>query len=640
MEQKKLYDLLSQYYFRIPDYQRGYAWGVTQRNDLWEDMENMVVKGNLYRPHYTGCLYADKIPEEKKLPEESYIFSDYYYLVDGQQRMTTMSILLFELLRYGKMHNERYQEQDASFWEKTLLHITKQDGTCPVYRFSYEDPEYKAFLENVIFESERFNKSSYLEIDSCYKQNLVEAKSFFREKIESLNEEGRNSVFVKLLYCMPLDFNPIGNDFDVQAVFETMNNRGKPLTNLEKLKNRLMFLSENISGMDHDQRIVLRKTINDSWGEIYKNLGRKDAPLSEDEFLSAHLSLIRNPKYSGAFSDDEAGERVFKIFCSHPERWGEIKISHNFIEQYATQLAIYSKYWRNVHDSNEDIVKKILILSNTKEIKIFLAVLFFLKDGNTDISKILISTEKILFRNQLPGTNVMDVRGFVTVAKGLYNNDPNINADTVEGELEKAAKGYDITAVCNRFIDLFSYVRGGVGFHRWTGLKYLLFEYEEELRKQISKDKRENQLPRIKLEEFADTQIEHILPQKWQDHWKNEIENYDTFLQNNELLKDAVFDIEKSHRILINSLGNLTILRGGKNAYVSNNAWKDKQEAYKNSSYSEMEIAEGNSQWTQTEIMNRGEELFTFLLEKIEYNGDLLDVQKTLLPIQILKINS
>lgn len=642
MEQKKLKDLLSQYYFRIPDYQRGYAWGERQRTDLWEDMENMVPKGNLFMPHYTGCLYADKMDDDKKLPEESWIMTDYYYLVDGQQRITTLVILLYELLRYGKKKHESYEQLDASYWEKTLLLITKQDGTCPVYRFSYEDPEYKGFLESVIFENDRFTRIDYQQIDSCYKQNLFDAKLFFRKKIESLDAAGRNGVFVKLLNCMPFDFNPIEKEFDVQAVFETMNNRGKPLTNLEKLKNRLMFLSANMPNLDSNQRYALRKTINQAWADIYKNLGRKDAPLSEDEFLSAHLSLIRTPKYNGAFPDEEAGEKVFRMFCSHPERWEEDKISYQNIEHYAKQLATFSRCWRNVHDSEDLLVKKILILSNTKETKIFLSVLFLLKDKkdeSNDIVPTLTSIEKILFRNTLPGTNVMDIRGFVTIAKALYNNDPNYNISSVNNDLQKAAKGYNIAAVCNRFVDLFNYVRGGVGYYRWGGLKYLLFEYEDSLRKKVSDEKRDSQPPRISLGEFYETQIEHILPQKWDEHWNEEIHDYDASLEHSILLNGVDFDKEKAHKILINSLGNLTILRGGKNLYVSNDSWENKQKAYLDSSYSEKEIAENHEKWTQTEILKRGTNLFAFLMEKIEYTGELTDINEIVLPLHLLKIN-
>ncbi len=647
MEQKKLFDLLSQNCFRIPDYQRGYAWGDRQRTDLWEDMENMMPKGNLFKPHYTGCLYADKIPDESIPKEEAYVISDYYYLVDGQQRMTTLAIILFELLKYGQIHDEHYQHQKASFWKRSLLCFTKDDGSCPVYKFSYEDSEYKSFLEHVIFEDKAIIRKEYEEINSCYKQNLFNAKLFFQDKIAQLDSKGREAVFVKLLFCMPMDFNPIEKEFDVQAVFETMNNRGKPLTNLEKLKNRLMYLSANLTSVDNEQRINLRRTINTAWGIIYKNLGRKDAPLSEDEFLSAHLSLIKTPKYNGAFPDDEAGEKVFTMFCLHPDKWEESPITMESIEKYSNQLADFSHYWREIHDTSEIYVKKSLILSNTKEVKIFLAVAYLLRNQGKSIENMLIATEKILFRNTLPGTSVMDIRGFVTNAKNLYNNITDVTIDSVTSELETAAKGYDLMAVCNRFVDLFNYVRGGVGFHRWNGLKYLLFEYEEKLRIEHNKQKKDSQPPRIQLDEYADTQIEHVLPQHWEEHWQETIKDYDSSLQQYDFLKGKSFDIEKSRKLLINSLGNLTILRGGKNAHVSNDSWKDKQEAYKGSSFSEIDIAEEitpggvakeRNQWTQTEIMKRGKQIFSFLLEKIEYDGDLKDFSNTLLPLNLLVI--
>lgn len=648
MEQKNLSSLLSQYYFRIPDYQRGYSWEDSHRADLWDDIENMIPQGNQFKPHYTGCLYVDKMPDVNKPQEEAYVMNDYYYLVDGQQRMTTFVILLFELLKYAHVNNEDYRSQKASYWKQSLFCTTKSDGSCPVYRFSYEDLEYKSFLEKVVFEDKNVIRNEYAFIDSCYKQNLVDAKSFFKDKIAKLDKEGREGLLVKLLYCMPLDFNPIEKEFDVQAVFETMNNRGKPLTNLEKLKNRLMFLSANISNIDTEQRSELRKKINTSWSNIYKNLGRKDYPLSEDEFLSAHLSLLKTPKYGGAFPDDEAGETVFKMFCQHPERFKEDPITVKRISQYANQLDEFSKYWRDIHDSDDEIVKKVLLLSNTKEVKIFLAVAFKMRNDGSDISSLLIAVEKILFRNMLPGTSVMDIRSFVTNAKDLYNGKQGVSVDTVCEDLEKAAKGYDLAAICNRFVDMFNYVRGNIGFHRWNGLKYLLFEYEEKLRKETNTIKKDKQPPQIKLDEFQETQIEHILPQHWEDNWRAVIDAYDNSLRNCDMLKGISFDQEKAHRLLINSLGNLTILRGGKNAHVSNDSWSDKQQAYKSSSYCERDIAEfqdefshkaiDRSNWTQKEIVSRGKKIFEFLLEKIECQDVNYDAEETLLPIKLLKM--
>ena len=63
----------------IPDYQRGYSWGTDQLKDLWEDLENLADG----RFHYTGMFTFCKIEQS----------DNWYHLVDGQQRMTTLIIL-------------------------------------------------------------------------------------------------------------------------------------------------------------------------------------------------------------------------------------------------------------------------------------------------------------------------------------------------------------------------------------------------------------------------------------------------------------------------------------------------------------------------------------------------------------------
>ena len=80
-------------------------------------------------------------------------------------------------------------------------------------------------------------------------------------------------------------------DYDVFVAFETMNNRGKKLTNLELLKNRLIYLTTLYSNDKFDEldKSNLRGQINDAWKEVYYQLGRNEkTPLSDDEFLRAH----------------------------------------------------------------------------------------------------------------------------------------------------------------------------------------------------------------------------------------------------------------------------------------------------------------------------------------------------------------
>ena len=82
--------------FRIPDYQRGYSWEESHLKDFWADLEQL----DSMKSHYTGVLTLEEVPESSWVRWEDDVWiirsRKYapYYVVDGQQRLTTISILL------------------------------------------------------------------------------------------------------------------------------------------------------------------------------------------------------------------------------------------------------------------------------------------------------------------------------------------------------------------------------------------------------------------------------------------------------------------------------------------------------------------------------------------------------------------
>lgn len=97
----------------------------------------------------------------------------------------------------------------------------------------------------------------------------------------------------------------IKNEFDVFVAFETMNNRGKKLSDLELLKNRLIYLTTlyGEEELDKASRKNLRDTINAAWREVYYQLGKnKTRPLNDDDFLRAHWTMYF--KYSRQTGQD------------------------------------------------------------------------------------------------------------------------------------------------------------------------------------------------------------------------------------------------------------------------------------------------------------------------------------------------
>lgn len=550
----------------------------------------------------------DKLSKsEQKLLQSG---SNIYDVVDGQQRLTTILILLFEL--YKKLNDKKIYNQ-----------YIKEKGKNAVYKFSYgtENGDYNYFLQKEIFE----DPNSICKGKSVYTNNLREAKQFFCDKLAPLTPKQARRIFSKVTTALMFDIKIIDDSFDVQAVFETMNNRGKPLTILEKLKNRLLFLNSKLTNCDNEQ---LAKIINDCWGLIYNSLGQNETSmLDEDEFLSSHLTLIRTPAdYS--FSTQDAERKVFEMFCSRASQYRlsytrdqsesskkEEVVSFDKIKKYAIDLANYVPYWFTVNcpdikNTVELELYKIQCLNGSKEMRLFLAQLLALqKDEPEEFNRCLKNVEKILFRNRLPIPSIMDERSFATRARDLHIGD--IKLEELNNELEAIlAQTIECSSLIGGFKWLFTYVRGNVGYHRWNGLKYFLFEFEEHIHQQdYSRD-----FAIISWDKFFETSIEHIMPKTYQDYWSDTMSNY---------LSQKSFSEEERYvaiKTLLNSLGNLTIIRDKKNSSLGNNPWETKVKAYANGSFSERQISSKTEwhPWSAESILNRGKVLLKYLIDYLD----------------------
>lgn len=597
-----LTDLFNTRVFRIPDYQRGYAWIEKQLNELWDDLDEIPEIDGQLKKHYTGTIYLEETcPTET----ENWISGvKFFNVVDGQQRLTTISILLYELL---KATDIGYAEKKKEKLLETFVYESNMTGESKVYKFSYDpkNQNYNYFLHSIFEDNKVVLPSGYL---NHYTKNLAFAKKFFKEKIETLTDKEKTELFKKISTSLPFDIRTIEKDLDVQAVFETMNNRGKLLSTLEKLKNRLIYLNEKLNNPQEAKR-ELRSKINDAWGKIYTCLAQNpDFILDEDVFLSAHLSMYRKPKES-TFSEKSAEEKIFQMFCNKPEKYDldesgekEEPISFRKIEDYIIRLSELAPIWYKIHNSDYKLIKRILTQNSSKEIKIFLSAVLLKTTDKLLIHKTFENLEKILFRNRIPGIGIMDERTLASWARDIYNGE-----DDIEGINNKQIELINMPIVISNIIQsfkfLFTYERGAKGFHRWGNLKYFLFEYEEYL-KQLAKETND----KVTIDDFNETSIEHIIPQDFWDHWKDEV----NFVTNG--LDEGKY--EQARKVIINTLGNLTILKNGKNSSLGNKSWKEKKERFRTGSYNEIDVSR-HEKWSIDKISERGRDMLKFLETKI-----------------------
>ena len=603
MDALNLFQLLNGKIFRIPDYQRGFAWGEKQLSELWDDIEEIQLIDNEYSKHYTGTIFLEQITA----PQDENWFSGvtFNYVVDGQQRLTTLSILLFELLKLAE-NGHSGESKDDLF--KTYIKKTNATGNSTIYKFCYAETDKNCkFLKKNIFEDDSVILDN--NVRNLYTKNLEVAKEFFKKKLANLTYEQREILFKKLTTSLLFDLRPIEMDLDIQVVFETMNNRGKPLSTLEKLKNRLIYLSNKLPNISKEDKSQQRKSINDAWGKIYNCLAQNpDINLDEDVFLSAHLTLYRKPK-DAVFSEHNAEEKVFQMFCNRSEKYEkdesgekEEPVSFEKIKDYIIKLSEAGPIWYKIHDSNDKLLKKILLLDGSKEVKVFLLSIFLNIAEADSIKIILRKLEQVLFRNRIPGIGVIDERTFASWGRDLYFGDESIDGINVKLDklLQQPLSNDNLIQSMN---SLYTYERGPKGFHKWSGLKYFLFEYEDYL-KAFAKETDD----KINLSDFDLTTIEHVIPQMYRENWPEVMNNFIIGLEEDQAKIAA--------KVLINSLGNLTILKNGKNSSLGNRSWLDKKERFRTGSYNEIAISI-QPEWTRKEIFERGLDMLNFLQKKV-----------------------
>jgi hypothetical protein len=197
----------------------------------------------------------------------------------------------------------------------------------------------------------------------------------------------------------------------------------------------------------------------------------------------------------------------------------------------------------------------------------------------------------------------MDERTLASWARELYKDEISLE-DILESFRKLLSEPIINSKVVQSFKALFLYERGAKGFHRWPALKYFLFEYEEFLRVKAREESK-----KLSIEEYFNTTIEHIIPQQYSDFWSAEVEDFTATLQDESL--------DQAKKILLNTLGNLTLLKHGKNASLGNRSWKEKKERFRTGSYNEIDVS-NNEFWNKSNIAHRGKEMLLFLQTKVQ----------------------
>lgn len=574
-------ELLKMGDFFVPNYQRGYSWGEKQINDFWEDISNI----NENNCHYMGTLILSKDNIN-------------YKIIDGQQRLLTILIAL------NVLKENYYKENDIDI-KKTIF-------------LNYEEDK-----------KENYYKEKFRNAKKEFKQKL--------EKLESLNKiEKLKEIYNKLTTQLIFNCHIIENEFNVHIMFETINNRGKKLSNLELLKNRLLYLI-TLLDISNDEKQKLSENINSAWSEIYNNLGQNTKKiLSDDEFLQAHWVVYMREHESKRYDE------LFEIFSSKKLNNDNFKEE---IEDYINDIKDFSKYWYYTffpEDSTlnlSDMEKEWLASLNRIDMTYFRPLIAVILKNNEDINEvkdeefkktieIFKSIERFIFIIFKLGKFssafcATDIRYY---SRNIYNTEKwkesiknkIFDKDSIwlekEGELKDTKSLFscliedliyflDTTADFNLEYALEKFRKEMSskyknGFYSWDGLKYFLEEYEYEL--SYTRKNEEMNWENFKNKEVS---IEHIIPQTFTNAHKKEIQAY------KGLNKEEVLEI------LSKALGNFLLIPEKLNSSLQNKEFEDKRNEYKKAFLSATDVAKFKNT-LDIEIKNRSKNLLDFMEDR------------------------
>lgn len=469
-------EIVKDNFFKIPDYQRGYSWEERQLNDLTKDIDHIAT---ISHKHYTGTIVITENKETKK-----------YEVVDGQQRLTTIIVLLKLIYDTDPI---KYAQIKENF-------IVRNDGEY-VLETNAET--------NIYFKEAVLGNKKNISEDIKSLMNLKFAKLFFSEWLKK-NELRIDEIYQTVIHRLGfICFSPT-NTNEIGIMFEVINNRGKALSELEKIKNYFIYYATINS------RNSLRTKINENWGTILKNLNHASVTSNEEEnnFLrNCYLVFFSPNKGRSWYVYDELKDK-FKVEDKNDlePKISEIESFIDFVQQAAQSYAFFfnhnffkTEYRGSNKEQLESVLKRLRCQPvNASIMPLYLATMTYLYERSEDVINMLNTIEILNFRIYVLYNP--QIRRADTKQGDLFQWAFELNRDRdweTEDEPENEYKTW-----LGRLIegDIFDYIRmhledftsflcpeeifvqsltidndEATDYYNWNGLRYLLASYEEKL---------------------------------------------------------------------------------------------------------------------------------------------------------------
>ena len=429
-ETKTVGELLNNRY-TLDYYQREYNWQKGQVEELLDDLTNKFLENykethayeavDNYSHYFLGSIVISKKEETNRR-----------YIVDGQQRLTTLTLLLINLCR---MFDNAEDKLDI-----TNLIFSEEAGKVS---FNLDVPERAQFMK-ALYEGEGFDDSK--ETQSI--RNIVACSDYIKGNFP---EELRGQVlpyFVDWLLdkVYLVEIMAVADD-DAYTIFETMNDRGLPLSPIDMLKGYLLTKMTNVQ----------RESANETWRNRIQDLHN----LGKDEAENAIKAWLRSQHAKRQIDFDLIGNKFHRWVRNQASELGLIS-SNNFADFIERDFEFYSDWYCRLQEAAQSLIPGLECVyyneqhNFTLQYPVLLAPLVIGEPEEEIIQKIQIVARylDILIHRYIWNFRRIEQRSMVKPMFSLIRDIRGKNADELTGLLYEKLKDDNVTFAHNNWYGL------------------------------------------------------------------------------------------------------------------------------------------------------------------------------------------
>ncbi|MGO5440893.1 GmrSD restriction endonuclease domain-containing protein [Megamonas funiformis] len=490
----------------IPVYQRIYSWEIEECKRLWFDIVDMQKKNK--NGHFVGSIVSIT---ENDSPSDMSKFT----IIDGQQRITTLMLLLLALRDYAFIH----REEKSINWKKINNSFLKNPDED-------DDSQYKLLLT----ETDKDILISLIEkrpIDENLNSRLISNYNYFFSNIKNM-DLSLQDIYEAIGKLQIVNINLDRTSDEPQVIFESLNSTGKELSESDLIRNFVLM------GLDNKQQKDIYKNI---WRPMEQLFRYEKQTLLMDRFFRDYLTmkLARIPKLDKIYEE-------FKMYTNNCE--------FSTLEDLCKDLYMYARYYTNMifeQGANKNLIN---LYKEIKYLKMEVAFPFLLKI-HYDFERNLINEDELVsiiklcisyvFRRNICDIPTNSLNKTFATLKNEINVDDYINSIKAFFILKDDYKIFPND-------EKFSSALKVKDIYHMRIRNYILSSLENF----------NNKAP-INIENYT---IEHIMPQtkNLSNVWKKELgKNYET--------------VQKKY---LHTIGNLTLT--AYNSEMSNKSFSEKME--------------------------------------------------------------